>query len=1063
MTNHHVSAVGKLLVALLLHVTFSIGHASAQKLTQTGVTKNVNYAIGGYYECLPKDYTVNSTKKYPLLIFVHGIGELGDGSPAELPRVLKFGIPKLIDKNQFPASFTVGGQTSSFIVISPQFRDNHRDADAVKTLIDYCVAKYRVDESRIYLTGLSMGGGISWIYAGKSVANAQRLAAMMVVCGNTNSSTTGISNLVAASLPVWATHNSDDPIVGSYNSINWINGLNGHSPAIKPKALLNIFTSTSHDAWTKTYDPAFKPNGLNVYEWMLSHKRTTVTNPGTPANLTPTVNAGPDKTITLPANDLTLSGTASDADGTISQYQWTKVAGPVGGSITSPAAAQTTITDVNEGIYTYRLTVKDNSGATAYDDVKITVNTGANLEPLANAGNDTAVTLPVGSVNLWGSGTDADGTIEAYVWTKVSGPAQGTIADNNAARTTVSGLTPGVYTFRLSVTDNNGATTTDEVVITVKDATFAIAKAGRDTTVYKNQTQPDNVVLSGKASMGGTSYQWTQISGPGASQITDATAQETSVSDLEEGTYLFKLTVNGSASDTMKVFVRDWQKKNVNPCRPGGGKAFIVPENFPGQYNRAYLNRDNVLGEKVMGGDTLYFKGGTYSAFEIGDFGGGEGCPVYIMPKDKPLVVIDGYFRISVRDSNVVQHAVLDGTNLRGKGYPYGFFIDNRTTPKEENNYSGLVACWVSNFTVKGYRSINTGIMQIKLDATPFIFGRYDKFVQKHIKVQDNFIDGSSGEGLYIGNTASNGGQLSNPYGPPPRMDSVEISNNIVINCAWDGIQLANARTGAIIKHNLVYKTGLVNQSSQRAGILLGGNTTGTIDSNIVINSRGNGIQVFGYGSVKVHNNVVDSIYSGGGDQDGVYQSHISILPETYNIPLSVNNFGNLISRVERAAIKVANNSGTMIPGHTYYNTFIHPTIKEANTLVVAQARDAVDNNRVIASFPFRVNSISTKEANTVITMTQGDATESFTSVKEVVDWLFQRLNGNTVANKAPVANAGTDKVITLPLDSVLLSGSGADIDGSITSYQWKQVAGSSIAGIKTLSKRRTFVTKYSH
>jgi poly(3-hydroxybutyrate) depolymerase len=655
MTNHHVSAVAKLLVALLLHVTFSIGHASAQSLTQTGITKNVNYAIGGYYECLPPDYTANSTKKYPLMIFIHGIGELGDGSQAELPRVLKFGIPKLIDRNLFPSTFTVGGQTSSFIVISPQFRDNHRDADAVKTLIDYCVANYRVDESRIYLTGLSMGGGISWIYAGKSVANAQRLAAMMVVCGNTNSSTTGINNLVAASLPVWATHNSNDPIVGSYNSINWINGLNGHSPAIKPKALLNIFNSTSHDAWTKTYDPAFKPNGLNVYEWMLSHKRTTAT----PANLTPTVSAGADKTITLPANDFTLSGTASDVDGSISQYQWTKVAGPVGGSITSPATAQTTIADVTEGIYTYRLTVKDNNGATAYDDVKITVNAAANLEPLANAGNDTTVTLPIGGVNLRGSGTDPDGTIETYVWTKVSGPAQGTIANINAAHTTVSGLAPGVYTFRLSVTDNNGATTTDEVIITVKDATMAIARAGRDTVVYKNQTQPDNVVLNGRASMGGTSYEWTQISGPVASQIADATAAETYVSNLEEGTYLFKLTVNGNASDTMKVFVRDWQKKNVNPCRPGGGKAFIVPENYPGQYTRLYFNRDNVLGEKIMGGDTLYFKGGTYSAFEIGDFGGGEGCPVYLMPKDKPLVIIDGYFRIGVRDSNVVQYAVM--------------------------------------------------------------------------------------------------------------------------------------------------------------------------------------------------------------------------------------------------------------------------------------------------------------------------------------------------------------------------------------------------------------------
>jgi predicted peptidase len=125
----------------------------------------------------------------------------------------------LINRKLIPNSFTVNGQTSSFIYISPQFRQNYRDAAAVSTLIDYCVAKYRVDESRIYLTGLSMGGGISWIYAGKSSANAKRLAAMMVVCGNTNASNSGVTSMATANLPVWATHNSDDPVVPTSNTI----------------------------------------------------------------------------------------------------------------------------------------------------------------------------------------------------------------------------------------------------------------------------------------------------------------------------------------------------------------------------------------------------------------------------------------------------------------------------------------------------------------------------------------------------------------------------------------------------------------------------------------------------------------------------------------------------------------------------------------------------------------------------------------------------------------------------------------------------------------------------
>lgn len=1059
MTNHSASAAGKLLCLMLLCFGFSTHQATAQNLVQTPITKDVNYAIGGYYECLPLDYAKSDTKKYPLLIFIHGIGELGDGSPTQLPRILKHGVTKLINQKLFPNSFTVNGETSSFIVVSPQFRENYRDAAAVSSLIDYCVAKYRVDESRIYLTGLSMGGGISWIYAGKSEANANRLAALLVIAGNTNASSGGIANIASANLPVWATHNSDDPVVSTSNTINWINGLNAYTPAIKPKALMNIFNSTSHDAWSRTYDLNFKPNGLNVFEWMLSHKRGGTT---APANQEPVANAGADQAITLPDDLVVLDGSASDADGTIAQYIWTKQSGPTQGDITYPGNSVTTATGLVKGTYVFRLTAKDNDGATATDDMKVIVNDVANQPPVANAGNDITLTLPLDSTAVLGDGSDDDGTIASYLWTKVSGPGSGAIDNENAPQTWLAGLAQGAYVYRLTVTDNDGATATDDVNVIVNAAKPAVVKAGTDTLIYKNQTRPDTAFLNGLASVGGTSYVWRKISGPGKTLIEDSTALTTTAIGLEEGTHVFGLTIDGTASDNVTVVVRDWQKKNVSPCRPGGGKSFIVPETSPGQYNMQYINRDKLLGQQVMGGDTLYFKGGAKRAFEIGDFGGGEGCPVYVMPKDEALVITDGYFRVGIRDSNVVQHVVLDGTVLRSKGIPYGFFIDNRNVPNSENNYAGLVATWVSNFTVKGYHSINTGIMQIKIDAKEEAFGRYDKFIQKRIRIQDNFINGSSAEGMYIGHTASNGGQMNNPYGPPPRMDSVEISDNIITNCNWDGIQLANARTAAVIRHNFIYKTGLDNQPSQRAGIIMGGNTTGIIDSNIVINSKGNGIQVFGYGAVKVQSNIVDSIFGGSGDQDGIYQSHIAVVPETFNIPLGVTNFGNLISRVERKDIKVANNSGNMLPGHTYSNTFIDPTETNADELITANASDAVDNNQVIASFPFHVNELGTKKGTPFISMTQGADTETFTTVKDVVDWLFGRLKGNTASNEPPVANAGTDKTITLPMDSVTLAGSGADNDGSIVIYQWKQVAGPANSAIKTATNNNTVVTNLS-
>ena len=133
-------------------------------------------------------------------------------------------------------------------------------------------------------------------------------------------------------------------------------------------------------------------------------------------------------------------------------------------------AATTTLTNFVQGVYIFRLTVTDNSGATATDDVTVTVNAAVNIAPTANAGNDMTLTLPANNTTLSGSGTDADGTITSYAWTRVSGPTTFTLGTANAATTTLTNLVQGTYVFRLTVTDNSGATATDNVTVTVNAA-----------------------------------------------------------------------------------------------------------------------------------------------------------------------------------------------------------------------------------------------------------------------------------------------------------------------------------------------------------------------------------------------------------------------------------------------------------------------------------------------------------------------------------------------------------------------------------------------------------------
>ncbi len=209
------------------------------------------------------------------------------------------------------------------------------------------------------------------------------------------------------------------------------------------------------------------------------------------ANQPPTANAGADQTITLPTSTVSLTGSGTDAGGSIASYSWAKLSGPASGTIATTTTANTNITGLVQGVYVFALTVTDNQGATATDNVQVTVNaatTPANQPPVANAGSDQTIQLPVSTVSLTGTGTDADGTIASYAWTILSGPAGGSIASPSAANTNITGLTQGVYVFTLTVTDNQGATATDNVQITVNAATAPanqppVANAGADQTI----------------------------------------------------------------------------------------------------------------------------------------------------------------------------------------------------------------------------------------------------------------------------------------------------------------------------------------------------------------------------------------------------------------------------------------------------------------------------------------------------------------------------------------------------------------------------------------------------
>ncbi|MEO8764400.1 MAG: Ig-like domain-containing protein, partial [Ginsengibacter sp.] len=277
------------------------------------------------------------------------------------------------------------------------------------------------------------------------------------------------------------------------------------------------------------------------------------------ANIPPIANAGTNQTIKLPTNTAMLTGSGSDPDGVSVTYAWSKVGTtPTGGAITSPTAASTQITGLVQGTYQFKLNVTDVSGATTSATVQVTVN-AANAPPKANAGIDQTISLLItNSATLNGTATDTDGNITGTIWTKISGPASGTITTANALITTVKPLLAGLYKFQLKVTDNKSATGLDTVQVTVVANIAPTANAGADQAI-KLPTKTASLIGTGTDPDGTiATYQWAKISGT-SSTITTPKAKNTTITSLQLGTYKFSLTVTdnkgATGKDTIQIVV----------------------------------------------------------------------------------------------------------------------------------------------------------------------------------------------------------------------------------------------------------------------------------------------------------------------------------------------------------------------------------------------------------------------------------------------------------------------------------------------------------------------------
>lgn len=186
-------------------------------------------------------------------------------------------------------------------------------------------------------------------------------------------------------------------------------------------------------------------------------------------NHPPTANAGADQTITLPTNTVTLNGSSStDLENNITVYAWTKILGPSSFNITNANTVQAQVTNLVQGVYQFELKVTDAGGLFSKDTAQLIVYPSSDA-PDANAGPDIIITLPLDSVYL--SGGSSSMIPVTFQWTNISGPSGVSMISSTIFSGTVlvKGLIPGLYFFRLEVSNAVGMSADTVSVLVIND------------------------------------------------------------------------------------------------------------------------------------------------------------------------------------------------------------------------------------------------------------------------------------------------------------------------------------------------------------------------------------------------------------------------------------------------------------------------------------------------------------------------------------------------------------------------------------------------------------------
>ncbi|PZR27834.1 MAG: hypothetical protein DI535_08790 [Citrobacter freundii] len=739
-----------------------------------------------------------------------------------------------------------------------------------------------------------------------------------------------------------------------------------------------------------------------------------------PANKPPVVNAGNDITITLPVSSATLVGTASDPDGNIVSYAWTKISGPSTFTIQTPAQAQTGIRNLVEGVYEFQILVTDNQGATAKDTVKVTVKPAANQPPIAIAGANKVITLPVNSVTLSGSGTDPENSALTYRWFYLAGPAQYNITSPTQAETVVNNLVEGQYKFVLEVKDVQGLTGKDTVTVTVNAAIPAnqspVASAGAAQVI----TLPVNTVTVNGTGVDAdgtvTAFQWSYVSGPAQYSISSPAQQQTAINNLVEGVYTFELKV----TDDKGAVGRDTVKVTVNASAPPVNQA---PVAYTGVNQVITLPANSV----TVNGNGSYDPDGTITTYQWTKISGPAQGSIASPAQQQTAIsnLVQGVYKFEL--------TVTDNAGATGKD-TMTVTVNVPAVPKQAPvAYTGpnvSITLPVSSINVNGNGSydpdgtISTyrwtkieGPVQFAIVSPNQVQTTINNLVQGvyrfELAVTDN--DGLTGKDTMTVTV----NPAPAPNQPPVSVAGIDKTITLPVNT------VSLSGTGSFDPDGTITAYQWAKISGPAASTIV----TAT-QAETVVNNLAQGVYQF---ELTVTDN------KGATAKDTVM---VTVNPAPApNLPPVANAGIDKVITLPANTVTLSGNSSYDPDGTITAYQWTKLTGPASFSIATGTQVQTVINSLVQGVYTFELR------------VTDNNGAIGRDTVQVAV-------NAANAPNQPPVANAGNNVTITLPTSSLTINGSSSyDPDGTITAYQWAKIEGPAQFTIATPLQKQTLVS----